>query len=282
MNHFLLALIIGGGCAGPPAEVVTGTQPAGGVADRVVDILDRLETAGRNVSTIRCAVKYTVNDKLNITVTTKYGSIIFKRSEPHPMFMIHFHKLVAEDIVRRDKEWWLFRERWLWEIKGKSKTIIKREVLRPGEQADFFDLETAPFPVPFGQRRDQILKNFEVSLVDAQVGDPAGCDHLVCWPKDRAPLAKEYRRLDFYVSCDLHLPLRIVAEDAKGNKVTVADFPDLGEKGRLNIALPDSVFVQPQETRGFQISQELLPPSDSAEDPWHTEKDRGAGGGGLP
>ena len=39
MNHLLLGLIITGGCAGPPAEVVTSTQPVGGAADRVVAIL---------------------------------------------------------------------------------------------------------------------------------------------------------------------------------------------------------------------------------------------------
>ena len=260
--HLISTLLLAGGCANPSDDSAITTQPVAAVTACVGDILEHLEAAGGNVKTIRCAVHYTVIDRLNITETTKYGRILFKRSEPHPMFLIHFNKLVAEDVVRRDKEWWLFRDRWLWEIKGKSKTIIKREILRPGEQVDFFNLESTPFPLPFGQRKNQILKNFEVSLVEPQVGDPGGCDHLLCRPKENAPLAEEYRRLDFYISKELNLPLRIVAEDAKGNKVSVADFPDLEVEECLNVPLPDAAFDQPPPSRGFQISQENLPPPD--------------------
>lgn len=222
---------------------------------KVGAILDEMESAGQSINSIRCEVKLHEQDNLNLTETTKYGSILFKRAEPHAMFLVEFDRMEADGIVHRHKQWWLFKNRWLTEAKAQSKTIIKRETVGKDEVIDLFDLEKAPFPIPFGQKRETIERNFNVSLTAPIVNDPKDCDHLVCRPKPGAPLAAEYSRLDFLVSRELHLPVKIIAEDAQGDNVLIADFTGLS-KTDLNPNLPDSVFVLPPETRDFAVNVE--------------------------
>lgn len=247
------------------AEAEAATAAAEAAA---VDVLARFEAAGKDVRTIRCAVEYITDDRLNIAVTRKSGTILFKRGEPHPMFLIAFDKTVSDDIVLRDKEWWLFRDRWLWEGKSKSGTIIKREILAPGEQRDLFRLEDSPIPMPFGQSKDDVLRNFKVRLMPPQMGDPAETDHLYCVPRE-GKLAKEYTRLEYYVSKRTNLPVRIVAEDANGSKVSIAEFRDPSDDPAkpasaplsarsINVDAPDGAFVLPAETQGYHVTTEPL------------------------
>jgi len=229
-------------------------------APKVVSILEQMESTGQAIQSIRCKVVYRVEDRLNLTETQRFGTILFKRSQPHDMFLIEFSKLIADGIKYSDKQWWLFRDRWLTECKSKSRTIIRRETVRPGETVDLFDLEKAPFPVPFGQRKEQILRNFDVRIVEPQLDDPDGCDHLVCRPKPGTPLSEDYKRLDFYVSREMHLPVRIVAEDMRGDQITRADFPDL-TKASWNVKLDDDAFELPaDEVKGFAVVKEPLSP----------------------
>ncbi len=233
-------------------------------APEVVAILDRLEQAGKDIKSIKCGVKFKTVDNLNISETTRYGGIQFKRAEPHPMFFVFFDKMDADGTVLRHKVWYLFRDRWLIEANSKSKNRIDREILEPGETADFFDLDKAPFPMPFGQKKEQILKNFSVKLIPPQPGDPDDCDHLLCKPRPESGLARDYGRLDYYVSRKLNLPLRILVEDAPGTNLKVADFEGLTEKS-INQNLPDSAFVLPKETDGYHKTTEPKRPAPPGE-----------------
>lgn len=256
MAHLLItAVLLAGISAGQTADATSADTNSDAAV--IAAVLKRLEDTGKNLQTIRAEVTYTVNDVLNLTETTKRGVIRFKRTTPHPIFLIHFDHLNADGVIRRDKEWWLLRDRWLWEAKGKSRTILKREVYRPGEEVDFFDLERSPIPMPFGQRQAEIERNFEVTLMAPQLGDPKNCDHLYCVPRPNVSLAKQYKRLEYYVSRELNLPVRIVAENAQGNKVTVAEFPTLSASD-INIKFKDGEISLPKETKGFNVTEEPL------------------------
>jgi hypothetical protein len=231
-------------------------------------VLAQFEAAGKDLKTIRCAVEFTTDDRLNLSETTKFGTVLVKRAEPHPMFLITIDKSESDGIVFRDKEWWLFKGRWLWEAKAKSSTIIKRELLAPGEQRDLFSLEDSPVPMPFGQSKDEVLKNFNVRLMPTQVGDPPDTDHLYCVPRD-GRMAKDYSRLEYYVSTTTHLPVRIVAENASGTKVSIAEFRDVPTDANkpareplsarsINVEIPDTAFALPNETGKFHVSLEPL------------------------
>ena len=107
------------------------------------------------------------------------------------------------------------------ECRHRCRSIIARDTDRakfvgvntigPGETIDLFDIEESPIPIPFGQKKDQIQRNFVVVLVAPTEGDPPNTDHLVCKPKPDSRLSTAFQRLEFFVSRDLHLPVRMVS-----------------------------------------------------------------------
>jgi len=241
-----------------PVSKPTATQPAG---DRVVRVLDALEAKGDEVRDLRCRVFYTVHDIVGMDEFTKFGTIVYKRGKPNPLFAITFTKTHQGGYVLRQQEWYLFADRWFYEAKERSKTVIKREVIRAGEVIDLFSLEKSPFPIPFGQRKDEILKHFDVTLVAAEADDPKDTDHLRCIPKAGSRMADEYSSLEFFVSRSLHLPIKIIATesdpDGQPAKIITALFPDLSPDG-INSGVPDGEFRLPAETSAFQLIVEPL------------------------
>jgi membrane protein YqaA with SNARE-associated domain len=253
--------------AAPPAQPATA-QPTSGPATQPADaptiegILDRMEARGDTVNDLTCEVRFTVEDLVGLAEFTKFGKIRYKRTQPNPSFLIEFYKMHEGGIVVKNrKEWYLFTDRWLYEAKSAGQTVIKREVIREGEVVDLFSLESAPFPIPFGQRKEEIRRNFLISLVSPQPSDPPDTDHLICVPKPGSRLADEYSRLEFYVSRRLNLPVKIVATEADPDgepaKITTAVFPDLSAQN-INTGLKLSAFKLPPETDGYQVIEEPL------------------------
>jgi hypothetical protein len=262
----LASLCLAGSSSTQPAPTSRPTtRPA--ASDTIRVILTEMEQMGDKVQDLRCSVEYTVEDLIGLSEFTKFGRILYKRTEPNPHFLISFHKTHEGGIVNRSKEWFVFSDRWLFEAKEAGGTIIKREVLREGEKVDLFSLEDSPFPIPFGQRRDEILRHFSVALKPPHQTDPPGCDHLVCIPRPGSRLAETYSRMEFFVSKKLHLPVKIIAVEADPDghpaKVIVAVFPDLANRS-INAGVAIDDFKLPPETRKYQLITEPLDPPANA------------------
>ena len=238
------------------------SQPGLSASDvQIRSILERMEAMGDRVDDLRCRVEYTVEDLIGLSAFTKFGLILYKRTEPNATFFITFDKMHEGGIVSRKKEWYLFEDRWLSEAKEVSKTVIRREVIGKDETVDLFSLEQAPFPIPFGQRKDEILRHFRVTLSAAEESDPRNTDHLVCVPRPGSRLGDTYSRLEFFVSRALDLPVKIVAfeadPDGEPAKIITALFPDLTRKS-VNSGVPAEAFRLPAETKRYQLVEEPL------------------------
>jgi len=265
----VVSWLVGLSCLAPPAsQPASGpasqpaTRPSPVAADAQIQaILERMEAAGETVNDLRCQVEYAVEDLIGLSQFTKFGLILYKRTRPNPIFFITFDKMHEGGIVTRKKEWYLFNDRWLLEAKEAGASIIRREVIREGQTVDLFSLEKAPFPIPFGQRKDEILRHFRVTLVPPEQADPKDTDHLVCTPRSGSKLAEQYSRLDFFVSRPLHLPTRIIAyeadPDGESSKIITAIFPDLTDRS-LNSGLSADAFDLPPETAKYQVIEEPM------------------------
>ena len=96
----------------------------------------------------------------------KYEGILrFRVGEPNPRFLIRFDKFIQEGIESREKQWHAFDGQWYIEVREKTETINKRQIVRPGEKLNVFKLGQGPFPLPFGQNKKDILDNFTVKLI---------------------------------------------------------------------------------------------------------------------
>jgi len=237
----------------PTDSAITAAQ------ERINEILTHLEVRSGGIKDIRCKVVFVEEDRINLSKRTKVGQILFLITEPNPLFLIHFSKTEADGLLGK-QEWYLFDGRWLHEVLERIEQITKREIVRPGEKIDLFDLEKAPFPLPFGQKKEKILRNFDVTLAPPAADDPKGTDHLVCIPKPDSAMDGKYEKLEFFVHRDLHLPMRIIVTKNDGLEVNTADFPDLRDDS-LNTGVKEKDFQRPGAWKKYK---EVVEPLDSA------------------
>lgn len=242
------------------AQAVPPERPPGDEMPARLDaLLENIEKANVDLRSIRNPVRFEQEDKVNLTKQIKVGAVRFKIDEERTLFLIHFDRSEVDGVAQK-QEWYLWDGRWLYQVLERLRQVTKTEYARPGESLNLFDLESAPFPLPFGHRKAEILRNCEVTLAESEPGDPADTDHLICIPKPESRLNRDYDRLDFYFRRDIHLPSRIVAVREGGYEVTKVDFPDLSEKS-LNVGLSEGDFDPLPAWKGFkQVVEPLQPP----------------------
>lgn len=219
-------------------------------AAKIETILTRLEKRSDGLKDIQCKVRFSEEDKINLSKGLKIGTIKFLITETNPVFMIHFERSERDGIIGKQL-WFLFDGRYLHEGNERIRQVTVREVAKPGETLDLFDLEKAPFPMPFGQKKDTILRNFDVTLAAPQQGDPQNTDHLVCVPKPDSAFYRQYDRFEFFVHRTLHLPTKVVVVKNRGLEINTAEFPDLSERS-INTGLTKKSFSKPKAWKKFK------------------------------
>jgi len=218
---------------------------------KIDQILERLETAGQTVKDLRCEVAYTQFNPLIEDKVVKTGEIFFVNDKPNSRFLVRFDKTVQEGTVDRNKEWHIFDGRWYVEARQSTKQVIRREVVPEGEEIDPFDVSKGPFPLPFGQIKNEILKSFIVRLFPAKANDPANTDHLVLKPIKGTEMADRYKKVEFWIDRELELPVKIFAVNADDEKELTAEF----KKIKRNSSFGRSVF-DPREIKDWSVHTE--------------------------
>ncbi len=240
----------------------TTTKPAA-VDPEVEAILDRLEKAGQAIHDLQVAVRYQMLDLVIGDTIIKTGQILFRKEKPNPKFLIRFDETRQEDVRDRSKEWHLFDGRWYIEAHEKTKSIIKREIVPPGKHIEPFRIGKGPFPLPFGQKKQEILEHFDATLVPPKPGDPPRTDHLLCVPLKASSMAQEYKRLEFFVSRKVDLPVKIIAHRKSDDKQITVGFPGLEDRDKhINTGFAGSRVGEGAIAAGrdWSVHSETLPP----------------------
>lgn len=243
--------------AGDPDPRTPAALPATADIDpRVDDILDRLERKGDQIRDIETPIRFSKIDPVLEDEQIFEGILRFKQDKPNPRFLIRFDKFRQEGITRDKKEWHLFDGQWYIEARENTRTIVKREIVRRGQEVDVFKIGQGPFPLPFGQKKSEILRYFDVKLVPLQEGDPPRSVHLECTPKPETEMAEKYGSIHFHIDRELDLPVAVRTIE-KGEHVEVsAEFP--ANRIRINTGMPGSDLNLP-ELRNYQVDTVPLP-----------------------
>jgi hypothetical protein len=239
----------------PVAAQPAGSQPA---AERGVHtVLHALEQRGESVKDLKAKIEWQVLDQVINDKQVKFGELLFKRDKPRDKFLVKFTRTVVEDQVIDKPEEHLFDGQWYTEKREATKSVIKRQIVRPGEEFDPFKLGQGPFPLPFGQKEAEILAKFQVTCVEPAKDDPANAAHLKLIPKPTAEdMAEKYKELHFFIDKKLDLPVKVVA-DQKDEKLVTVTFTDI----RVNTAIPGSAFtVSVPDDPTWSVSVESLTP----------------------
>ncbi|RMF82683.1 MAG: hypothetical protein D6744_05790 [Planctomycetota bacterium] len=231
--------------------------------DPVIDgILTRLEK--RRVHDLRARLRwelqYIVDDE---APQTKLGQIWYQQADPVARFKVRFDAKLDDGVRRKLSEEHLFDGNWYIELNDRSKTFTRREVRAANDRRDPYRLGEGAFPLPFGQRKEDILREFTVERLKPAGNDPPNTERIKLTPHAGTHTDETYKTIELWIAKGGELdglPLRVRAAKRDGtgevNSYITISFSEI----ELNAGLSASIF-KIQKPPGYEEIVERLQPA---------------------
>ena len=142
------------------------TAPMAPDVEKVLDLVDRQSALFRNY---RGRISMETYDDLADETERRFGRVWLVAPESdNPatrQAAVVFDRLVeSSGRIREKTEHWVYREGILSDYDHEAKRLVRRRILDPDEKRDPLRLGEGPIPIPIGQRKEDIVAAFEVSL----------------------------------------------------------------------------------------------------------------------
>ena len=248
----LMSLVSGAACAQTPPPLI---NPVGSnVPDPAVDqALDALDARGKNLEDFTGEVVLTETDALG-SDTQRMGKVWFQRlpnGDTRIRVSFDRKKLSKKEFKQRIE--YKLEEGKLIDQNHDTKLQVTRQVLKPGQKLDPLKLGEGPFPLPIGQDRAEVLKNFTVQKIAPAKDDPAGTIHLTLTPRAGTRFARKFSSIDVFIGKD-NFPVRIETIDRDGTTVRTTDLSNI----KINTGLKGSDFTLPEPGKDWGVRDEAL------------------------
>lgn len=157
----------------PPAA-----QPAGGAEAAPIqtadDLLLALETADAGLRSLTTDILWAQTFALAGDMQMRWGALSYRVDPPaadglppRRAFAIQFsRKQVGERRPAPERIDYVFDGEWFLERIHADRQAFKRQVVPPGQRADPLRVGEGPFPIPVGQKREEIVTRFVAELID--------------------------------------------------------------------------------------------------------------------
>jgi hypothetical protein len=238
----------------PPASAPAALDP------QVEEILTRLET--RQLTDLKCNVDWSVRTPPEEDGILKSGDLWYRDEPAGAKFKVEFRRQVSGQ--RRDQldEQHLFDGRWYVELQGRAeiKTVTRREIRAAEDRRNPYKLGEGAFPLPFGQKKADILREFEVTLLAASKTDPEKSDRLHLVPRKDTHTFKTYKSLDCWVARDgplAGLPVQVLCVKRDPSGRSGSEIKITFKNVELNAGISSAIF-QIATPSGFRESIETL------------------------
>jgi len=226
----VVALVTLAACTGGPVNEgpPPSSQPA--LPGTAVALLDRLETAAEGLRDFRADVTFYKWDDVFQRDEIRSGEIVYQQRPDNQSkrFAILVKRLIIGRRQDTQNKRYVFDGSWFVEIDYDNRVFIKRQIVPPGERFDPLALGEGPFPLPLGQRRDEVLARFEVSLLDgssdkrldAFLADKSVLGLLLV-PRPSTAQAREIVQVEIFYDSVTLLPIGIHLTETNGDRKTV-------------------------------------------------------------
>lgn len=215
-------------------------------------VLDAMQARGQEMRDFSAAVTVTAVDQATMDTSSQGGRVLFQKLPgDQGRLRVDFDQRTEGDRIIQEKRQYTLADGWLVERDYDKKTEIRRQVVRPGEKIDLLKLGEGPFPLPVGQKKEDVYKQFDVTLAAPDKTDPSGTAHLKLTPKPSTDLARRFTQIDVWVDRQLGMPLRIVTLDNAGQQSVTTDLTGI----RLNGGLKDDDFAL-EKVAGWDTTEE--------------------------
>ena len=202
-----------------PTGAVDANAPGELAANATVDqILDALDARGKSMHEFTAKVGLKWGDPNVGDESERFGTILLQRTSPDTARVrVQFDKIKVGQVTRDEKTEYLLEDRWLTDRDYRKKIETRREVLKPGQKMDLLKLGEGPFPLPIGQDKAEVHKQFDVSLMPAGKDDPPNSAHLRLKTLPDTPLSQRFKTIDVWVDRKTNFPARIITTARDGS-----------------------------------------------------------------
>lgn len=218
-------------------------KPPPAASAEVRAILNRLERAGKTYESLKADLVYTVISPLTGDTRTRTGWVAFQNptgetsGSSSARFRISFKTLKLGNKPATDNRIdYLFDGRWLTIAKHTIKSMTRIQVAAKGEKIDALKIGEGPFPVPFGQKADNVIRMFETISRKTEKGDPEHTDYLKLVPRREHKEEINFTRLEMWIDRENNLPVRIHSTDHNKNRTKVT-FDDIKTDAEIDAGI---------------------------------------------
>jgi outer membrane lipoprotein-sorting protein len=203
------------------------------------DVLDALDARGKDLKTLTADVRISdidpsIGDVSDVRVGKLYYDLL---PSGDSRWRAVFDEKITGRKVMLEKHEWSYADGKLIERDYHNQTQQARQILKPGEKMQLFNLE-GPFPLPLGQDKSDVHKHFMVTKQPAAPHDPPGTVHLLLTPVAGTDLARKFKTIDIWVDPKTDMPVRITVLDGDGNSQKQTDLSNV----KVNGPVQDSDF----------------------------------------
>lgn len=141
-------------------------------------LLTALETADQDLRALQAKIRYTRDFAIAGDTQVRTGTLWFEdvggraaaNAPRKRRFAIQFDTLAFGNREENKKQIYNFDGEWLVERFEDEKRMVKRQVVRPGENFDPLKIGEGPLPIPIGQKKAEILARYDATLLPPDDG----------------------------------------------------------------------------------------------------------------
>ena len=177
--------------ADPPADI-GGRE----LSDKssIDEVLDALDARGHDFKTFTANIKHTDSDLSFGDDTVKTGKAIYQDlGNGNARIRVSFDTSQHNDKTKKERNDYELIDGKLIERHYATTSQTTTQVIRPGQKIDLFKLGQGPFPLPIGQPKEEVHKQFAVKKVDPGKDDPSGTVHIELTPVPDTRMARKFK-----------------------------------------------------------------------------------------
>ena len=187
--------------------------------DELGEILAKMKKATQQLTSCQAEISYLFiqDPDLLDSKTLRNGMLYYQKDDDRSQLRIRFDDIKQEDFPPEERrEEYLFDGVWLTRIDFKLKQIDRIQQAPEDNPIGVFELISHNFPLIGFANIDQLSSDFDIQIPE-ETNDPNEAVHLLLNVKKGSKYAKEYQKIDFWVTPDSYMPERIVAHAAQGD-----------------------------------------------------------------
>lgn len=213
----------------------------------VDDTLKALDDVGRNLKSFSANVTLRDEDKISQDTSSRTGLAVYElKPDGNSRFRVTFLKRIQDGLSQDQRIEYLLDGNILIDRNYPRKSETKHHLGRPGEKINLLKLGEGPFPLPIGQKREDVLKQFDVKHVELATNEMPDAMHLMLTPKPGTQFDRKFTSIDVWVDFKTSMPRRIETIDKNGTMSRGTDLENI----KLNVDIPDADFKLPEVTGG--------------------------------